>query len=77
MSLLTVSGKAKGHCCVALIAFSVITDCISCIPEQPRLIGEPSRPLLVAMTPPDQSKAVHIILLSLNVCLYTSLRDPQ
>ena len=77
MSLLTVSGKAKGHCCVALIAFSVTMDCISRILEQPRLIGEPSRHLLVATTPPDQSKAVRIIVLLERVLTHQSPRPPM
>ena len=81
--ILTVSGKAKGHCCVALIAFSVTTDCISRIPEQPRLIaswvsvGEPSRHLLVATTPPDQSKAVRVIVLLERVFTHQSPRPPM
>jgi hypothetical protein len=68
---------------MALIAFSVTTDCISRIPEQPRLIaswvsvGEPSRHLLVATTPPDQSKAVRVIVLLERVFTHQSPRPPM
>ena len=53
--------RPVGHSCVAPIVLSSVSPMY--IPARPRLVGEPSRSLLVATSPPDQSKAVNIIIL--------------